>query len=78
MPDFPDNPRHSIGAVSTLVRQRRRELGLNQEDLADLAGCSPRFIRELEAGKSTVRLDKLVAALTALGLDLTVGRRHPG
>ena len=52
------------------VRARRRELGLRQRDLADLAGTSERFIRELEHGKATVRLDKLIAVLDALGLEL--------
>lgn len=52
------------------VRARRRELGLRQRDLADLAGTSERFIRELEHGKASVRLDKVTAVLEALGLEL--------
>ncbi|MFM9134383.1 MAG: type II toxin-antitoxin system Y4mF family antitoxin [bacterium] len=60
------------------VRERRRQLGLRQQDLADLSATSPRFIRELEGGKTTVRLDKLAAVLEALGLDLRTVRREPG
>lgn len=52
------------------IRERRRQLGLRQRDLADLAGASERFIRELEHGKATVRLDKVRAVLDALGLEL--------
>ena len=52
------------------IRDRRRSLGLRQRDLADLAGTAERFIRELEHGKPSVRLDKVVAVLAALGLDL--------
>lgn len=37
------------------IRDRRRSLGLRQRDLADLAGTSERFIRELEHGKPSVR-----------------------
>lgn len=59
------------------VRSRRKALRLTQEDLADLAGCSPRFVRALEAGKASVRLDKLAAVLAALGLELTATRRTP-
>ena len=57
------------------VRARRRALRLRQRDLADLAGTSERFIRELEHGKASVRLDKVTAVLDALGLELrAVGR----
>lgn len=52
------------------VRARRRALGLQQSDLADLAGVSERFVRSVEHDKPTVRLDKLTALLDALGLEL--------
>lgn len=52
------------------VRARRRELGLSQTGAAELAGVSERFVRLVESGKQTVRLDKLVALLDALGLEL--------
>jgi HTH-type transcriptional regulator/antitoxin HipB len=54
------------------VRSRRRALGLVQEQLADLAGVSPRFLHSLEAGKETVRLDKVREVLDVLGLRLVV------
>ncbi|MGJ6981156.1 type II toxin-antitoxin system Y4mF family antitoxin [Aestuariimicrobium soli] len=53
------------------VLARRRDLGLTQRDLAELAGVSERFVRQLEAGKLTVQLDKVLAVLEALGLRLT-------
>jgi HTH-type transcriptional regulator / antitoxin HipB len=52
------------------VRARRRHLGLRQDELAELAGVSERFVYALENGKSTVQLDKVVAVLSALGLHL--------
>lgn len=52
------------------VRARRRALRLTQQDVADLAGCSPRFLRALEGGKSTVRLDKVLDVVDVLGLEL--------
>jgi len=58
------------------LRQRRKALGLTQDELADLAGCSPRFVRALEAGKATVRLDKVVDILDALGLELSTRLRQ--
>ncbi|HYD09233.1 MAG TPA: type II toxin-antitoxin system Y4mF family antitoxin [Acidimicrobiales bacterium] len=57
------------------VRQRRGRLGLRQDELAVLAGVSERFVHTLEAGKESVRLDKVTAVLDALGLELDVRRR---
>lgn len=57
------------------VRARRRELELLQVDLADMSGVSERFVRELEHDKPTLRLDKVVAVLDVLGLDLTARLR---
>jgi HTH-type transcriptional regulator/antitoxin HipB len=56
------------------VRSRREALGLRQEEVADLAEVSERFVYALEAGKPTVRLDKLLDVLDALGLHLVVAR----
>ena len=69
----------SGGAMDALgqdIRARRRELGLRQQDVADLALTSERFVRELESGKATVRLDKLRAVLDVLGLDLRAELRR--
>lgn len=57
------------------VRQRRKELGLTQVDTAELAGVSERFVRLVESGKQSVRLDKLEALLGALGLELRAALR---
>lgn len=60
----------AIARLAAQVRERRTSLGLTQTDLADLAGCSSRFVRSLEAGKGTVRVDKLLDVLDVLGLEL--------
>ncbi len=62
-------------AIANQVRSRRKSLRLTQADLADLAGCSERFVRSLEAGKATVRIDKLLDVLGPLGLELTAQLR---
>lgn len=59
------------------VRRRREGLGLRQVELAELAGCSTRFVHTLEAGKPTVRLDKLLDVLNVLGLRLEVAVGGP-
>ena len=55
------------------MRARRVALRLTQADLADLAGVGLAFLYDLERGKPTVRLDKTLAVLRALGLALLVG-----
>lgn len=63
--------------LAETVRARRLAEHLTQADLADLAGVSERFVRSVERGKSTIRLESLLAVLRTLGLDLAVaGRRH--
>ena len=66
----------SGAALAATVRARRKELGLTQQDVADLGGLSAKFVRDLEGGKSTVRLDKLRDVLTVLGLELTAQVRR--
>ena len=56
--------------IGILVRRVRKAAGLRQDDLAGLAGVGTRFLIELEAGKPTVRLDKLLAVLATLGIAL--------
>ncbi|MGH9248195.1 MAG: type II toxin-antitoxin system Y4mF family antitoxin [Acidimicrobiales bacterium] len=63
---------HERTGLAAVVRERRRRLDLRQEDLADLAGVSLRFVQALEAGKATVQLDRVEAVLEVLGLRLTV------
>jgi HTH-type transcriptional regulator/antitoxin HipB len=45
---------------------------LRQDELAALAGVSPRFVHTVEQSKPTVRLDKVLAVLRQLGLDLVL------
>jgi y4mF family transcriptional regulator len=68
-----ENPRERTD-LGRAVRERRRQLRLRQEDLADLAGVSLRFVQALEAGKPSVQLDRVRAVLDTLGLRLVVER----
>ncbi len=56
------------------LKKRRKELGLTQVEFAERAGVGLRFLRELERGKTTVRLDKLNSVLEFLGLRLELVR----
>lgn len=68
----------AVRDLAARVRDRRRALSLTQQDLADLAGVSERFVRFVEQGKASVRLDALAAVLDALGFELAVVARSGG
>jgi y4mF family transcriptional regulator len=65
-----------VAPLARAVRQRRRALGLRQVEVADLAGCSERFVHTMEHGKDSLRLDKVLDVLAVLGLGLVVGPGH--
>ncbi|MDQ6783856.1 MAG: helix-turn-helix domain-containing protein [Actinomycetota bacterium] len=54
------------------VEERRRALKLSQEELAELARVSVRFIRSLEHDKPSVRLDKVTDVLDVLGFEIDI------
>lgn len=59
-------------SLGSLVKARRRELRLRQDELAALAEVSTRFLHSLEHDKQTIRLDSLMNVLNTLGLTLLV------
>jgi HTH-type transcriptional regulator / antitoxin HipB len=61
-----------VDALARAVRRRREALRLRQEEVADLAGCSERFVYMLERGKASVQLAKTLDVLGVLGLGLEV------
>jgi y4mF family transcriptional regulator len=54
-------------ALIQFVKEKRKALGMTQADLADRAGLGLRFVRELEQGKETLRLDKVNQVLALFG-----------
>jgi len=52
------------------IKERRKTLGLTQHALADRAGVGLRFIRDLEQGKQTLRMDKVNQVLALFGQRL--------
>ncbi len=64
----------AVQALSQVVRQERRALKLTQKELGDFAGTGINFISQLEQGKISVRLDKLLSVLQVLGLELEIKR----
>ncbi|WP_276726632.1 helix-turn-helix transcriptional regulator [Capnocytophaga granulosa] len=59
-------------SIASFVKQRRKQLRLTQPELAMGAGVGLRFVRELEQGKSTLRLDKVNQVLALFGAEVGV------
>ena len=56
--------------LSVFVKEMRREYSLTQEDLAAKAGVGLRFVRDLEQGKQTLRMDKINQVLELFGREV--------
>jgi y4mF family transcriptional regulator len=62
-------PNSAATEIAATVQSRRKSLGVTQSQLADLAGVSPKFVYDLEKGKPSVSLDRVLLVITALGLE---------
>lgn len=63
-----------MNRISLFIKQKRKEAGLTQEEFAIRSGLGLRFVRELEQGKETVRMDKVNQALAMFGMQAVPGR----
>ena len=59
-----------VKALGTFVRTQRKSRRLTQLEAAELADVSDRFLRELEHGKPTAEIGKVIDVLAVLGYDL--------
>jgi y4mF family transcriptional regulator len=56
--------------IAEFVKKKRQEASLNQTELATKAGVGLRFVRDLEQGKETLRLDKVNQILKLFGYQV--------
>lgn len=62
--------------IASFIKEKRKHLGLTQTDLAEKAGVGLRFVRDLEQGKPTLRLDKVNQVLDLFGSEVGVIRKE--
>ena len=62
-----------MNRIAVFIRQQRKAAGLTQEEFALRSGLGLRFVRELESGKETVRMDKVNQALAMFGMEAVPG-----
>ena len=56
--------------LSAYVKAMRRQFNLTQVELSEKSGVGLRFVRELEQGKTTLRLDKVNSVLSLFGHEM--------
>lgn len=56
--------------LAAFVKQRRKTLKINQVELSEKAGVGLRFVRDLEQGKQSLRMDKVNDVLRLFGHEL--------
>lgn len=64
----------NMNTIGKYIKEERKRTGLTQEEFAMRSGLGLRFVRELEQGKETVRLDKVNQALAMFGMEAVPGR----
>ena len=65
-----------MSIIGDYIKQERKKVGLTQEEFAIRSGLGLRFVRELEQGKETVRLDKVNQALAMFGKEAVPGEKE--
>ncbi len=68
----------SAAVLGRLIRAKRRQIGMTQAEASALAGVGIRFLSELENGKATAELGKVLQVLARLGLVLEIRPRSGG
>lgn len=65
-------PIHSVADLGIAIRAVRKEQGLRLDDTAGSAGVGHVFLREVERGKETVQLGRVLQVLDELGIHLSI------
>jgi len=67
---------NSITDISEVVKKRRKSLGLTQSECAAMCNVGNRFFSELENGKETLHIGKVINCLQILGINIFLTNRE--
>jgi HTH-type transcriptional regulator / antitoxin HipB len=73
--NFPYGKIADVGQIGAAIRLKRRAIGMRQAELAGLAGVGARFLSEIENGKPSAQIGRVLQVLRRLGLDLSIRPR---
>ncbi len=65
-----------MNSLSTTVKMLRKQYGLTQEELSLKSGVGLRFVRDLEQGKETLRLDKVNRLLDFFNYEMVAAQKE--
>ena len=71
----PETPIDSCKNIGYLIRTARTAKDFSQQELADMAGVGRRFVSELENGKPTLEIGRVLTVCQTLGIDLVARKR---
>ncbi len=63
-----------MNKIALFIKENRKAAGLTQKEFSMRSGLGLRFVRELEQGKETVRMDKVNMALSMFNMEAVPGR----
>lgn len=66
---------YSMVDIGRILKTRRKELGMTQVTVAEFCQCSQRLISEIERGRGTVGIDKVIRYANGLGVDFVMSIR---
>lgn len=64
--------KNTLITIAEAIRERRKFLGITQEELAEICSISLRSLVDLENGKGNPTVEQLDKIINALGLELTI------
>jgi HTH-type transcriptional regulator/antitoxin HipB len=64
--------KYTTQAIGQIVREGRKRLGVTQKDLALTSGTGLRFVIDLEKGKETCQIGKVLTVLQTLGIQIVL------
>lgn len=70
-----ETPLRSPEMLGKFIKTTRKSKHLSQQELADMAGVGRRFVSELENGKTTLEIGRVLKVCQALGVDLVARKR---
>ena len=65
----------NVDSLGRLIRRQRRMQKLRQSEVASLAGVGTRFLSELENGKESLELGRVIRVLNVLGMEISIDQR---
>ena len=66
---------YSMADIGQVLKTRRKELGMTQATVAEFCQCSQRLISEIERGRGSVGIDKVIRYANGLGVDFVMSIR---